>query len=128
MALIDCKECGKKISTEATWCPHRGPSKPVDRPSGLLVCRECGLVVLRDAASCRHCGVPNPLGKSKSTKTKVSDGTFGGLFKHPEIAKQHAARAQKSLDQYQWPNVRDAWFDALAADSENNHQIRNQAR
>lgn len=33
MAMTDCKECGKKISTEAESCPHCGakPPKPTSR-------------------------------------------------------------------------------------------------
>ncbi|HEU0283269.1 MAG TPA: hypothetical protein VFQ99_05755 [Gallionella sp.] len=36
MALINCKECGKEVSTEATACPHCG-AKPPKKSSGLMI-------------------------------------------------------------------------------------------
>jgi glycosyltransferase involved in cell wall biosynthesis len=36
------------------------------------------------------------------------------LLENPDIAREHAAAAQKSLDQYRWDHVREGWFEALA--------------
>lgn len=43
MALVDCRECGKKVSNEAKTCPHCGvgdPARPksyIGGPATLLV-------------------------------------------------------------------------------------------
>jgi len=31
MALAECRECGKQVSTEATTCPHCGAPRPTER-------------------------------------------------------------------------------------------------
>ena len=33
MPLIDCRECGRQVSTEATACPHCGVPRPAERSS-----------------------------------------------------------------------------------------------
>ena len=43
MALIDCKECGKEISSEAPACPHCG--KPQKTSNKLVIVRIVGVFV-----------------------------------------------------------------------------------
>lgn len=33
MALVECRECGKEVSTEAKTCPHCGTPKPAVQPT-----------------------------------------------------------------------------------------------
>ena len=33
MPLIECRECGRQVSTEATACPHCGCQRPTERPA-----------------------------------------------------------------------------------------------
>lgn len=44
MALKDCKECGKQISTEAESCPHCGAKQP--KPTSRLSILIAGLVLI----------------------------------------------------------------------------------
>jgi double zinc ribbon protein len=51
MALVDCKECGKKISDKAKTCPKCGVNRPV-------TCTDCGKEFSRKAIACPNCGCP----------------------------------------------------------------------
>lgn len=70
MALSNCRECGKQVSTEASACPHCGA--PQSAPSTLskvfsayqkasmVPCKTCKAQVDPSAKKCPHCGVSNP--------------------------------------------------------------------
>jgi len=51
MAMIDCKECGWKISDKAKACPQCGVTLPV-------TCTECGKEFSGDGKACPYCGCP----------------------------------------------------------------------
>lgn len=46
MALVKCRECGKKISSEATSCPSCGASKPAIPKKGMSGITKAVLVIL----------------------------------------------------------------------------------
>ena len=50
MAMIQCKECGKELSSGAKFCPHCGC------PNKVSVCPECGKPVESNAVVCPECG------------------------------------------------------------------------
>ena len=68
MALVNCKECGKQVSTTAKTCPHCG----VDNPGGLAYCI---LTVHRPSKFS---------GMAVGVKLYI-DGTFVGEIKNGEI-------------------------------------------
>ncbi len=53
MALIDCPECGGKVSDKARACPSCG-----FLISGMIKCEECGSMVKKSAKTCPSCGCP----------------------------------------------------------------------
>ena len=52
MALVKCKECGKKISSTAKECPNCGYKNENK------ICPECGVVVDANDSVCPECGFP----------------------------------------------------------------------
>ena len=70
MALSNCRECGKQVSTEASACPHCGVPQPTNqaqkatetaKPKGNTVpCKACKGEVSITASKCPHCGQSNP--------------------------------------------------------------------
>ena len=68
MALINCKECKGKISSEADSCPHCGCKDPVPAK-----CIACGGWIYDESKPCPNCGDPN-LPHAKDT-TESSDTT-----------------------------------------------------
>lgn len=70
MALSNCRECGKQVSTEASVCPHCGVPQPTNqaqkatetaKPKGKTVpCKSCKGEVSITASKCPHCGQSNP--------------------------------------------------------------------
>lgn len=53
MALIECPECGKKISDQAKMCPHCG--MPLEKT---IICPECGEEISSAEKNCPACGFP----------------------------------------------------------------------
>lgn len=53
MALIQCSECGARVSDLAKSCPHCGA--PVEKH---CKCMECGHIVSQNAIMCPQCGAP----------------------------------------------------------------------
>lgn len=48
MSLINCKECGKEISDQATACPHCGAplaAQPVGAPNA-MACPRCNIALI----------------------------------------------------------------------------------
>ena len=106
MALVDCRECGRDISTEARECPHCGVPEPAGGNVESGTCKECGssITVVKDTI-CPECGEEFPLlpaysegagtpvnesgrtstSKGSRTGDEKSDGTAGclGLFLGP---------------------------------------------
>ena len=56
LMLIDCDECGNKVSDRAKACPQCGT--PVTPPPMLVDCDECGNKVSSQANRCPECGAP----------------------------------------------------------------------
>ena len=54
--LIDCDECGNKVSDRAKACPQCGA--PVTPPPKQIDCEECGGKVGVVAKTCPQCGAP----------------------------------------------------------------------
>ena len=73
MALVECRECRKQISTEAETCPHCGTPEP----SGLNLkrgrCFGCGRqIAVPPVGTCPHCGIEKPLDRLIKKKDKES--------------------------------------------------------
>jgi hypothetical protein len=64
MALIDCKECGKKISDKAMSCPKCGVTPPA-------TCTACGKEFGGEAKACPQCGCPKKDPKNAVTPFMV---------------------------------------------------------
>ncbi len=74
MAVVNCRECSKTVSTEAASCPHCGVPNPAPKnePStgkkvALSPCRSCKAAVPSNASTCPHCGATNPGVTTKDT-------------------------------------------------------------
>jgi len=57
MALVECKECNRKISEKATCCPKCGCSDPFINKQE---CPECKTNIPNDSKTCPECGFPFP--------------------------------------------------------------------
>ena len=97
MALVKCKECGKKISSTAKECPNCG-CKNENK-----ICPECGIVVDENDSVCPGCGFPlqkknaqniinENLDKITGAKSK-NYVTFKDLFKNT-----FSKHSEKELD------------------------------
>jgi two-component system chemotaxis response regulator CheY len=60
MALVNCVECGARISDKAVSCPKCGSLEPLER-KGFGNCPECDTPLSIDAPVCPNCGLPHPL-------------------------------------------------------------------
>ena len=90
MALIDCSECGQKVSDKAASCPHCG--NPILPKMAGNHCSECGEAVSDKAAACPECGNPT-LPNRASTLASVTDAPAGEAFKFKE---SRSARNKKT--------------------------------
>ena len=73
MALINCKECKGKISTEAESCPHCGCKDPVPAK-----CIACGGWIYDESKPCPNCGDPNlqqAIDATESSDTTAKSGS-----------------------------------------------------
>lgn len=62
MALVECRECGREVSTSADACPHCGMPDPTGQDLKRGACYGCGAEIevgLSD--SCPECGISRPL-------------------------------------------------------------------
>lgn len=71
MAIVQCKECGGMVSTQARSCPHCGAVM-----SGTAFCRKCGKKIDEEAVICPYCGVPQGKVTTKTGGVK-DDGNIG---------------------------------------------------
>jgi hypothetical protein len=78
MALVECAECGKRISDRAETCPKCGASN--DRKD----CPECGTSVSMGTGCCPECGYPLEEPERKSTRKRRSEspGKSTGSTEH----------------------------------------------
>jgi RNA polymerase subunit RPABC4/transcription elongation factor Spt4 len=55
---INCRSCGKTVSTDAEVCPHCGEHLSESKPFGAdtIACRTCGNTISSDATVCPKCG------------------------------------------------------------------------
>lgn len=69
MALINCKECGQKISDAAKICPHCGA--PVIKD---VYCPKCGKKVPENVKFCPDCGtsIVSPSASGTDSKDKTT--------------------------------------------------------
>lgn len=65
MAVINCPQCGKEISDEASFCPQCGfkltntdSEKFEENNLKVLVCEKCGKEISEDEKFCTNCGCP----------------------------------------------------------------------
>ncbi len=58
MALINCSECGARISSAAVSCPSCGFPKQISAHPSMVSCGECGAEISPSAKSCPVCGCP----------------------------------------------------------------------
>lgn len=66
MALIECPECGKKISDQAKMCPHCG--MPLEKT---IICPECGEEISSEEKNCPACGFPVKKNHRKKLRKKI---------------------------------------------------------
>lgn len=71
MAIVQCKECGGMVSTQARSCPHCGAVM-----GGTAFCRKCGKKIDEEAVICPYCGVPQGKVATKTGGMK-DDGNIG---------------------------------------------------
>ena len=84
MALTNCPNCGKEVSTRAVVCPGCGydfSAAQESEPVGSLnqKCEDCGVVIPQGADVCPNCGCPvqraeaeEPKGAEKAQKVEVT--------------------------------------------------------
>ena len=65
MAILNCPECGEKISSTAKQCVHCGCK--------ITVCSECGKVILGERGTCPDCGFKIDNEKKNDTTNKYGD-------------------------------------------------------
>ncbi len=70
MALINCPECGKEISEQATSCPNCGT--PINNSANKKFCQHCGGQIDKDCVICPKCG--KQVGEVAGT-TNTNNGT-----------------------------------------------------
>lgn len=59
MALMECPECGGKVSDKASFCPHCGcPICTAPEQSAIRYCTSCGSRLNPDVFACEACGTP----------------------------------------------------------------------
>lgn len=59
MALINCPECGRKVSDKADACMNCGfPIQEIQKNVGLINCPDCGKEVSDETDICMNCGFP----------------------------------------------------------------------
>lgn len=77
MALVECRECGREVSTEATACPHCGvPSPGVTGDLREESCSECGrTIVATYEGPCPHCGMEYPFLDSLGGRDRKSSSS-----------------------------------------------------
>lgn len=76
MALIQCKECGGKISTryEGDACPHCG--YPLESHSQCQICPDCQATNGLDATMCSSCGCPLSGNNNVSSSVDISSERY----------------------------------------------------
>ena len=62
MALVNCGECGKRVSELAGTCPHCGAPVFV-----IMHCPECARPIGIDSPRCPDCGYPFPWGTAQAS-------------------------------------------------------------
>lgn len=80
MSLINCPECGAKISEQAPRCPNCGCPSSVILEKSIMICSECGCEHERGLANCPQCGFPNPNRVQYQTHGQID--TLPGAEKH----------------------------------------------
>lgn len=55
MALINCKECGKEISDQASACPNCG-APVIGQKRNTKFCKHCGESIDKECVVCPKCG------------------------------------------------------------------------
>ena len=105
MALIQCDECGGKVSDRAAACPHCGT------PPGVLVeCYECGDKVSDRAESCPHCGAPTRTAEPLEVVRREIATWDQGLRSHGDYAEDDLADQATTADKILCFFVPILWF------------------
>lgn len=78
MALTECRECGKEVSTEARACPNCGIPRPGAESIIEGDCRGCGRYIQIDPDDvCPHCRTEYPLSALLQKEGSSSSGDRG---------------------------------------------------
>lgn len=78
MALVQCPNCGKNVSSKATKCPACGFELPKEVEQNL--CEECGTVLPEGATECPECGCPVHLDENtKLQRVSVANVELEGI-------------------------------------------------
>ncbi len=78
MALVQCPNCGKNVSSKAFRCPACGFDLPQTVEQNL--CEECGAVLPKDATECPECGCPVTIDKGPELqRVSVANVELNGI-------------------------------------------------
>lgn len=95
--LIDCLECGSKISDRASRCPKCGGGVRI--PIGKIKCEECGKQYEHDSTECDGCGCPTNANKPQGVLLeKLKVGALAAKEKSKVKAASFLERFDKALD------------------------------
>ena len=89
MALINCKVCKGKISTEAESCPHCGCKDPVPAK-----CIACGGWINDESKPCPNCGDPNLPHAKDATESSDTTAKSGSTVKCRKCGKAVSPNAE----------------------------------
>lgn len=92
MSLIDCPNCGKKVSDKAESCPNCGvESKAITETEVIpekIMCEECGEEIPIGSAVCTNCGCPTS-NKTQSTEVEINEETDSTVTPKPNKKKMY---------------------------------------
>jgi RNA polymerase subunit RPABC4/transcription elongation factor Spt4 len=100
VALIECGNCGAKISANAEVCPKCGGKKEID-----TACWECGeLLPDNHEGQCPECGTPSPLSSVRSHNDGMPEVESDKLQKEAAIGNvkkednaEHRGQRERNL-------------------------------
>lgn len=89
MALVNCRKCVAKISTEAKTCTHCGCNDPVPPK-----CIKCEGWIYDGSSSCPNCGDPNPLQARETGDSSDTSADSGSTVKCRKCGKTVSLNAK----------------------------------
>ena len=96
MALINCPECGHRISDQSTSCVNCG--LPSSKMILIINCPECSEPVYNQAPSCSNCGFP--IAKPASLEKASPSYKEMKLFKELDLENTLGEQRESKLSGY----------------------------